>query len=87
MPHFTEFSILCSSTEVLSYFIAPGSSKNNDVESTLKIAFMSLSKSMKVINFGDLMPCTLPKTPDFSEPLISKAYQGSSARETQHVAV
>ena len=33
------------------------------------------------------MSCTLPKKPDFSKPLISKAYWGSGTRETQHVAV
>ena len=33
------------------------------------------------------MSCTLPKKPDFSEPLISKAYYGSGIRKTQHVAV
>ena len=31
--------------------------------------------------------CTLPKKPDFSEPLLSKAYLGSGTRETQHVTV
>ena len=33
------------------------------------------------------MPCTHPKKPDFSEPLISKAYLGLGTRDTQHVAV
>ena len=34
-----------------------------------------------------IMSCTPPKKPYFAEPLISKAYWGSSIRETQHVAV
>ena len=33
------------------------------------------------------MPCTLPNKSNFSEPLTSKAYYGSSTRETQHFNV
>ena len=46
------------------------------------MTFMNLLKSMALH-----MSCTFPKKPDFSEPLISKAYLGSGTRETQYMAL
>ena len=48
---FTELSILFSSTEVLSNFIAPGSPKNNGVEFNFKSHFHFMDKKGPIYTF------------------------------------